>query len=78
LAPQRPKRVTGKQLLRILETFGWRVERTKGSHHIMRHPDHPRVTLSVPVHGRQTLPIGTLMDILKDANISVEEFARKA
>ncbi|MDP2950129.1 MAG: type II toxin-antitoxin system HicA family toxin [Chloroflexota bacterium] len=54
MAPQRPKRVTGKQLLRILETFGWRVERVKGSHHVMRHPDHPRVTLSVPVHGRQT------------------------
>lgn len=72
--PQAPKRVSGRQLIRVMERLGWRVERIRGSHHIMRHPDFPRVTLSIPVHGNQTLPIGTLVSILKDAHVDVEQF----
>ncbi|OGO51394.1 MAG: hypothetical protein A2148_11620 [Chloroflexi bacterium RBG_16_68_14] len=71
---QRPKRATGRQLVRALERLGWRVDRTKGSHHIMRHPEFRRTTLSIPVHGNQALPIGTLMNILKDAQVDVERF----
>ena len=67
-------RVTGIQLVRILERMGWHVDRLRGSHHIMRNPEYPRVTVSVPVHARQTLPIGTLSSILKDAGISADEF----
>jgi predicted RNA binding protein YcfA (HicA-like mRNA interferase family) len=40
----------------------------------MRHPELPRVTLSVPVHGNRTLPVGTLMSILKDGNVDVAAF----
>ena len=40
----------------------------------MRNSQAPRVTLSVPVHGNKTLPIGTLMGILKDAEVDAEEF----
>jgi predicted RNA binding protein YcfA (HicA-like mRNA interferase family) len=54
--------------------MGWRVDRVRGSHYIMRNPEHPRVTISVPVHSRQTLPIGTLSNILKDAAMSADEF----
>jgi predicted RNA binding protein YcfA (HicA-like mRNA interferase family) len=68
------KRVSGRRLLRALETVGWRVERVKGSHHIMRHPDLPRVTVAVPVHRNQTLPIGTQVNILKDAQLDADEF----
>jgi predicted RNA binding protein YcfA (HicA-like mRNA interferase family) len=68
------KRVTGRQLVRILERMGWHVDRVRGSHHIMRSPVYPRVTLSVPVHGRRALPIGTLSGILRDAAIGDEEF----
>ncbi len=70
----RLKRVAGRQLVRVLERLDWRIDRIKGSHHIMRHPNFPRVTISVPLHGRRTLPVGTLLSILKDANISVEQF----
>jgi predicted RNA binding protein YcfA (HicA-like mRNA interferase family) len=72
------KRVTGRQLVRILERIGWHVDRVRGSHHIMRSAVRPKVTLSVPVHGRRTLPIGTLSSILRDAGISDEEFNRLA
>ncbi|MCH8994966.1 MAG: type II toxin-antitoxin system HicA family toxin [Chloroflexi bacterium] len=68
------KRVSGRQLVRLLERLGWRVDRTKGSHRIMRHAKFPRTTLSVPVHGNQTLPIGTLTEILKDAQVDAEQF----
>ena len=47
-------------------------------YHIMRQPNSPRVTLSVPVHGRRKLPIGTQADILRDAGISTEDFNERA
>ena len=40
----------------------------------MRHPAFPRITLSIPVHGNETPPIGTLMNILKDAQVDAEQF----
>ena len=40
----------------------------------MRHAEHPQVTLSVPVHGNTTLPIGTQLNILRDAGLDVAEF----
>jgi len=74
----RPKRVSGRRLVQVLGRFGWYVERVKGSHHIMRHPEWRSITLSVPVHANRTLPIGTQVDILRDAGITVEEFNREA
>ncbi len=68
------KRVSGRQLVRALERLGWRVDRIRGSHHIMRHPDRPRLTLAVPVHGNATLPIGTQLSILKDAEVDAAKF----
>jgi len=68
------KRVSGQQLIRALERLGWRVERIRGSHHIMRHAERARTTISVPVHGNETLPIGTQMSILRDAGVDVAEF----
>ena len=78
MAPQRLKRVTGRRLVTVLESLGWHVERVKGSHHIMRHRDSLHVTLSVPVHRRRTLPIGTQADILKDAGVTAEDFNKRA
>jgi predicted RNA binding protein YcfA (HicA-like mRNA interferase family) len=72
------KRVSGKRLIAILESFGWYVHRIRGSHHVMRHTEHPRVTLSVSVHGNQTLPMGTQTSILKDAGIGADEFNERA
>jgi len=71
------KRVSGQELVRALEKFGWYVERVKGSHHIMRHQNHPRTALSVPVHANRTLPAGTQVSILRDAGISADEFNRR-
>lgn len=73
-----PKRVSGGKLVRVLERFGWHVDRIKGSHHIMRHPEKRSITLSVPVHANRTLPMGTQLAILKDAGIGADEFNERA
>jgi len=68
------KRVTGRELLQALERLGWRGDRVRGSHHIMRSTERPRITLAIPVHGNRTLPIGTQLSILRDAGVDVAEF----
>lgn len=41
--------VKPKQLIRVLEKRGWRLDRVRGSHHLMKHPVERR-TIPVPVH----------------------------
>ena len=65
----RPKRVSGRKLVQVLGRFGWYVE---------RHPERRSITLSLPVHANRTLPIGTQLDILRDAGITVEQLNREA
>ena len=64
-------RAKGKEVVRALERAGFSVERTRGSHVFLKHPDG-RVT-SVPVHSRETLGPGLLRAILRDVEMSVDE-----
>ena len=66
-------RVTCRQLIRALRRAGFQEQRQQGSHlHLRRVADGRRVT--VPVHPRRIVPAGTLLAILRDADISKEEF----
>lgn len=65
----------GRKLIKILRKFGFEVLRTKGSHHFMKHSDG-RSTV-VPVHGKETIGVGLFHKILKDCEITVEEFLGK-
>lgn len=66
-------RVDCLELIRVLERAGFIRKRQKGSHlHLFRERDKRRVT--VPVHPGKIVPIGTLRAILRDADISIEEF----
>jgi predicted RNA binding protein YcfA (HicA-like mRNA interferase family) len=65
--------VTGKQLIKALEGWGWYVKRIRGSHQILRHPSIPDA-IPVPVHGNQPIKKGTLGNILRTAGISREQF----
>ncbi len=58
--------VTGRELLKLLRTNGWQIDRIRGSHHIMTKGTK---TVSVPVHGSKDLPRGTVNAILKEAGI---------
>jgi predicted RNA binding protein YcfA (HicA-like mRNA interferase family) len=66
-------RVTGQQLVRALEKAGYEQQRQRGSHvRLKRSSDGRRVT--VPLHARRQIPIGTLRAILRDADITPQEF----
>jgi predicted RNA binding protein YcfA (HicA-like mRNA interferase family) len=66
-------RIDCQELIRALERAGFVKKRQKGSHlHMWREADKKRVT--VPVHKGKIVPPGTLRAILRDADISFEEF----
>lgn len=65
--------VSGRQVIRALVRSGWRVERTRGSHWSMGHPEVGYVVV-VPLH--RELAKGTLNRILKDAGLSRDELRR--
>jgi predicted RNA binding protein YcfA (HicA-like mRNA interferase family) len=65
-------RMTGKQVIAALSAAGFAVVRVKGSHHFLRHSDG-RVTV-VPVHAGETLGPGLLTKILRDCELSREQF----
>jgi predicted RNA binding protein YcfA (HicA-like mRNA interferase family) len=65
-------RISGKEAVRFLRAIGFQVVRTRGSHVFLRHPDG-RVT-TVPVHSGEMLGPGLLRSILRDIELSTEEF----
>ncbi|MBL8233772.1 MAG: type II toxin-antitoxin system HicA family toxin [Bryobacterales bacterium] len=67
-------RPTGAEMVRFLESQGFRVVRVRGSHHILVKGE---LRTTVPVHGSQTLRIGTLRGILRDVEIGPAEFGSR-
>ncbi|OGQ99463.1 MAG: addiction module toxin, HicA family [Deltaproteobacteria bacterium RIFOXYD12_FULL_57_12] len=59
--------MTGKQLKKLLEAHGWRLDRVSGSHHIMIREGNRSVP--IPIHGNAELPKGLLHAILKQTGI---------
>jgi predicted RNA binding protein YcfA (HicA-like mRNA interferase family) len=60
--------ITGKALCKLVELHGWRLVRINGSHHIYMKAGI-NVRLSIPVHGNQSLKVGLLRHLLKQAGI---------
>jgi len=66
-------RVRCEQLVQVLKKAGFVEKRQKGSHLTMwRDSDKRRVT--VPIHAGREVPIGTLRSILRDADITADDF----
>jgi predicted RNA binding protein YcfA (HicA-like mRNA interferase family) len=65
-------RLTGSQLIAVLDKADFRVIRVKGSHHRLRHADGRLTT--VPVHGSEIVGPGLLSRILRDCELTREEF----
>lgn len=63
-----------KELIKILERFGFDARRQTGSHVILRHPE-TKLIVSVPVHTRD-IKHGLLLGILKQANISKKQLLK--
>lgn len=64
--------VTGKEVIAALRKIGFDVVRIKGSHHFLKHPDG-RATV-VAVHAGETIGPGLMNKILRDCEITREEF----
>jgi predicted RNA binding protein YcfA (HicA-like mRNA interferase family) len=59
------------EVVRVLERFGWRVARRKGSHIILTKPGGI-ATLSVPDHSH--VARGTLRALISRAGLTVDDF----
>lgn len=66
-------RVSGEQAIRALEKLGFVRARQRGSHVVLRKDEEGQTFgCSVPLH--RELAVGTLYGILKQAQVSPEEF----
>ncbi len=69
--PRLPK-LSGAELIRILEQHGYEQVRTRGSHVRLYPPVGSGLKkVTVPLH--RQLKVGTLSDILKDARLTHED-----
>jgi predicted RNA binding protein YcfA (HicA-like mRNA interferase family) len=57
-----------RDISRLLESEGWRLERVRGSHHHYRHPFKPG-TVTVAGRPSDEIAIGTLRNIFRQAGI---------
>jgi predicted RNA binding protein YcfA (HicA-like mRNA interferase family) len=63
--------LSGLDVIRVFESFGWEVSRQSGSHIIMTR-EGATVTLSIPKH--KEVAKGTLRSLIRSANLTVDEF----
>jgi predicted RNA binding protein YcfA (HicA-like mRNA interferase family) len=66
--------LSGEKVIKALGKAGFQVLRQKGSHVYLKHPDG-RATV-VPVHKGESVGRGLLRTIMKDADLSREEFLK--
>jgi predicted RNA binding protein YcfA (HicA-like mRNA interferase family) len=65
-----PRKISGKELLKVFRKLGFQVIRQHGSHVFLRHSDGSRLT--IPVY--DMVPVNLLNWILAEAKITREEF----
>jgi len=66
--------LTGKEILSTLKKIGFVIDRQRGSHVFLKHPDG-RATV-VPVHSGETIGPGLLSKILRDAELTKDDFLK--
>jgi len=69
LKPLKPRRV-----LHALQRAGFAIHHWSGSHAHLRHPQKLHLRVTVPRHDRYDLPVPVLRSILRQAELSIEEF----
>jgi predicted RNA binding protein YcfA (HicA-like mRNA interferase family) len=65
-------RITAAETIRALEKTGFFLSRQSGSHKIYKNKEGKRTT--VPYHSGKIIHPKTLKSILRDANLTIEEF----
>ena len=64
-----------REMIRVLEKFGFLVKRQTGSH-IFMHNSNTKNTTVIPFHAKD-IHRGVLFEMLKQAGISKEDFLKK-
>lgn len=70
---ERIRRMDAKQIETILKRYGFRLVSQKGSHRKWRN-DERNLQVIVPYHKGRDLPLGTLRNILVNADIPESEW----
>lgn len=65
--------LSGQEVVRIFESFGWSVTRQRSSHIIMTKPGEA-ATLSIPNH--KEVARGTLRSLIRSANLTADEVVK--
>ena len=63
--------LTGKELIKLLNSHGFYTNRIRGSHYFLKHKDGRCTT--VPVHSKETIGPGLLNKILKDCELTLKD-----
>jgi len=71
---QKLPRVTADEVVKALGKLGFSLSRQSGSHKIYKNPEGKRVT--IPYHKGKVLHPKVLKSILKDAELSLDEFLK--
>jgi len=67
--------ISGNQAIKCFEKIGYQVIRQRGSHVRMRHKtDSTKQPLTIPRH--KTLGKGLIRKLLRDAELTIEEFLK--
>jgi predicted RNA binding protein YcfA (HicA-like mRNA interferase family) len=66
--------LTGKEVMAALKKAGFKVARQRGSHVFLKNPDG-RATV-VPIHTGETIGPGLLSRILRDTEMTREDFLK--
>jgi predicted RNA binding protein YcfA (HicA-like mRNA interferase family) len=61
-----------RDLVRLMESNGWRLKTTRGSHRQFRHPQKGMV-VTVPGQPGKDVPVGTLKAILRSTELDSKE-----
>jgi predicted RNA binding protein YcfA (HicA-like mRNA interferase family) len=63
-----------RQVIPVLVRHGFTLDRQSGSHAVFIHPDGRRTT--VPIHGKRDLGKGLLRQIMRDAELTVDDMLK--
>lgn len=67
--------VSAKKMFKILRALGFNLVRVKGSHHFFLNQASGKTT-SIPFHAREELGIGLIKEILRDIDLSVDDYEK--
>lgn len=68
-------KLTGREVTKVFEKFGWRIVCQRGSHIIMA-KDEQIAALSIPDHNE--VAQGTLRGLIRSAGLTAAEFSKAA